>query len=125
MFILRLLARSAFATIFIGGGLSALREPAARARRVDDTLGLPDPSLMVQLNGGGMVALGGALALGVKPRAAAVGLAAMLVPTTYAGHQFWAEEDDQAKRMQRVHFQKNVSLIGGLVLYALGDGRKN
>jgi hypothetical protein len=27
--------------------------------------------------------------------------------------------------MQRVHFQKNVSLIGGLVLYALGDGRKN
>ncbi|MDQ2960734.1 MAG: DoxX family protein [Candidatus Dormibacteraeota bacterium] len=123
MSIVRLLARSAFATLFIAGGLSTVREPGGRAKRVDDTLGLPHPRLMVRLNGGGMVVLGSALALGVKPRLAATGLAAMLVPTTYVGHQFWAEEDAQAKRLQKVHFQKNVSLIGGLVLYALGDNR--
>ena len=70
---------------------------------------------MVRINGGLMVVGGAALALGIKPRLAALGLAATLVPTTYVGHQFWKQEDPAAARKQQVHFNKNVTLIGGLL----------
>lgn len=50
------------------------------------------------------------------PRLASTLLAATLVPTTLAGHRFWEEEDDGAKANQQVHFFKNVSMLGGLLL---------
>jgi putative oxidoreductase len=121
MSLLRLIARSAFASIFVTAGYDTLTNPGGRAKVVSDALPLPEPELMVRLNGASMLVGGAALALGVKPRAAAVGLAAALVPTTYAGHQFWKVTDPAMHRMQRVHFLKNASLIGGLLTYALGD----
>ena len=39
-----------------------------------------------------------------------------LVPTTYAGHRFWEETDDAARAQQRIHFLKNLGLLGGLIL---------
>jgi uncharacterized membrane protein YphA (DoxX/SURF4 family) len=47
-------------------------------------------------------------------------LAATLVPTTAAGHRFWEEHDPTAKGQQRLHFFKNVSMLGGLLI-AAGD----
>ena len=47
-------------------------------------------------------------------------LAATLVPTTAAGHRFWEESDPAARAQQRVHFFKNVSMLGGLLI-AAGD----
>ena len=41
------------------------------------------------------------------------------MPTTYVGHQFWKQTDPAAKRGQQVHFNKNVTMIGGLLAYAL------
>ncbi len=119
MFLLRLIARSLFATIFVRGGYGAFQEPAGRAKMVEQALPLPEPELMVRINAAAMMAGGAALALGVKPRLAALGLAASLVPTTYAGHQFWTHDDPASRRGQRLHFEKNVSLIGGLLTYAL------
>ncbi len=66
-----------------------------------------------------MVVGGAALALGIKPRLAALGLAATLVPTTYVGHQFWKQTEPAARRGQQIHFNKNVAIIGGLLTYAL------
>ena len=64
---------------------------------------------------------GAALALGIKPRLAALELAATLVPTTYVGHQFWEQSDPAMRRNHQVHFNKNVGLIGGLLTYALTE----
>lgn len=119
MAILRLVARSMFATIFLASGYDALLNPGGRTGVVDRTLPLPQPELMVRVNGASMLVGGAALATGAKTRWAASGLAAALVPTTYAGHQFWKATDPAARRSQTVHFQKNVSLIGGLLTYAL------
>lgn len=116
---LRFLARCLFAEIFLVAGYDTLTNPGHRPDVVAKTLPLPQPHLMVRINGGSMLAGGTALALGVKPRLAALGLAAALVPTTYSGHQFWNQNDPAARRMQLVHFNKNVSLIGGLLTYAL------
>ncbi|MGH7722620.1 MAG: DoxX family protein [Candidatus Dormibacteria bacterium] len=118
---LRLVARSAFAWIFVVAGYSTLTTPGARPELVAKHLPLPQPELLVRLNGAMMVAGGSALALGIKPRLAALELAATLVPTTYVGHRYWEQSDAAARRNQRVHFDKNVSLIGGLLAYALTE----
>ena len=47
-------------------------------------------------------------------------LAASLVPTTAAGHRFWEVEDTQDRTQQQLHFFKNVSMLGGLII-AAGD----
>ncbi len=64
------------------------------------------------------MAAGTLLALGRFPRLSALALAATLVPTTLAGHRFWeaGEETDQAQ--QRIHFLKNLSMFGGLLIAA-------
>jgi putative oxidoreductase len=118
---LRFLARCLFADIFVVAGYDTLTNPGGRTDIVAKTLPLPQPHLMVRVNGASMLAGGAALALGVKPRLAALGLAAALVPTTYSGHQFWNQNDPTGRRMQLVHFNKNLSLIGGLLTYALTD----
>jgi uncharacterized membrane protein YphA (DoxX/SURF4 family) len=119
MTLLRFIARTLFASIFVISGYDTLTNPGGRAKVVSDTLPLPEPELMVRLNGASLLVGGTALAVGVKPRLAALGLAAALVPTTYAGHQFWKQTDPGMHRNHQVHFNKNVSLIGGLLTYAL------
>ena len=47
------------------------------------------------------------------------GLAGSLVPTTVQGHQFWKETEPGIRANQRVHFFKNVSLLGGLLMATL------
>ena len=42
------------------------------------------------------------------------------MPTTVAGHRFWEADDDASAQQQRLHFAKNLSLLGGLVI-AAGD----
>jgi len=66
----------------------------------------------VRANAGLRVGAGGLLLLGVLPR-----LAASLVPTSLAGHQFWKKEGPERKQ-QLVHFLKNAATIGGLLLLA-------
>jgi putative oxidoreductase len=70
----------------------------------------------VRVNGAAMLAAGTALALGIWPRLAAGVLAGTLVPTTLAGHPYWQLDDPADRRMQRVHFYKNVGLFGGALL---------
>src|SRR3954471_9089797 len=105
------------APMFIVGGLDAARKPAGKAGKasavtdtVIDTLGLDaDTEQLVRLNGAVQVGAGAMLALGILPRVAATALAGSLVPTTLAGHRFWAEEDPQAKVAQRIQFLKNLA----------------
>ncbi|MBJ7595908.1 MAG: DoxX family protein [Candidatus Dormibacteraeota bacterium] len=119
MGLLRFLARTMFAWIFLAMGVKTATEPGRRPDLVAKTLPLPRPDLMVRLNGGLMVAGGAALALGIKPRLAALELAATLVPTTYVGHQFWNQAEPAARASQLIHFDKNLAIIGGLLTYAL------
>src|SRR5438874_4971889 len=120
------------AGMFIVGGLDALQHPegkVAKAEKVAPTLarplGLPeDTATLVRINGAVQVGAGALLAAGRFPRVAALALAGSLVPTTLAGHRFWEETDKQVRAMQRVHFFKNVSMLGGLLLAVLDtEGR--
>ena len=121
MFILRFAARCAFAFIFVLSGYEVATNPGRRVEAVEAKLPIPNVELAVRAQGAGMLTLGTALALGIKPRLAALGLAGILIPTTYVGHQYWAETDEMRRANQKVHFRKNVSLFGGLLAYALTE----
>jgi putative oxidoreductase len=126
MTLVRRVARPMLAAIFVVQGLEQLRHPSAVSSKVAPLaeqlapLGLPnDPELLVRANGATMVGGGALLATGRVPRLASLALLGSLVPTTYVGHQFWAETDPAMKRTQRVGFLKNLGLIGGLMLAAV------
>ncbi|MDQ6846965.1 MAG: DoxX family protein [Candidatus Dormibacteraeota bacterium] len=123
MGLLRFLARAMFAWIFLSAGVKTITDPGRRPELVAKALPLPEPTLMVRINGGLMVAGGVALALGIKPRLAALELAATLVPTTYVGHQFWNQTEPAARSNQLIHFNKNLAIIGGLLTFALTEER--
>jgi len=115
-------ARTLLSLAFIVLGWDAAREPGGRVKVVA-ALGIPRPDLAVRANGSLMVASGAMLLLGIRPRAAALTLVALMVPTTLAGHPFWQVNDPQQRKGQRIHFLKNLSMIGGLLFVALSGDR--
>jgi putative oxidoreductase len=134
MTVSRRIARPMIASMFVVGGVNALRNApdyAIKAKEVTDRLvplakrALPqapipeDPITLVRINAAVHIGAGAALATGHFPRLASTALAATLVPTTLAGHQFWNESDPAQKANHRVHFFKNVSMLGGLLLAAV------
>ncbi|WP_433081808.1 DoxX family protein [Dactylosporangium sp. CA-052675] len=133
----RTAARSMLAAIFVVQGWAALTGPArlaGRAKPVTDRLeptikalhpSLPtDAETLVRVNGAAQMAGGVLLATGHATRPAALLLAGSLVPTTLAGHAFWDIENPQDRAQQRIHFMKNLGLMGGLLLAALDrEGR--
>ncbi len=133
MTVSRLIARPMLASIFLVGAVNALKNtsaPAAKAEPITSRLvplakraGIPlpeDPETLVKLNAGVQLGAGLALATGRAPRLSAAVLAASLLPTTAAGHRFWEVQDPTQRTQQRLHFFKNLSVVGGLVI-AAGD----
>lgn len=117
------------ASIFVLQGYDTMRRPqrvAPAAEPIAQPLAqrvpfLPDDTeQLVRINGAVQLVAGSLLALGKLPRLSALAIAATLVPTTLAGHRFWEADDDQSKAQQRIHFLKNVSMLGGLLI-AAGD----
>jgi putative oxidoreductase len=132
MTIVRLAARPLLASMFVAGGLDALRNAESRATAAKPVIDrllpplkkavpqLPDnPVTLVRINAAVQVAAALTLATGRMPRTSSAVLAGSLVPTTFAGHRFWEQEDPQAKAAQRVQFFKNASMLGGLLLAAV------
>jgi putative oxidoreductase len=109
------------AAMFVYGGFDSLRNPASKVPRAEKVVP-DDTERLVRVNGAVQLGCGIALALGVAPRLAALSLAASLVPTTAAGHRFWEEDDDARRAQQKIHFLKNVSMLGGLLM-VVSEGR--
>ncbi|TQK72804.1 DoxX family membrane protein [Nocardioides sp. SLBN-35] len=123
----RRLARLLTGTTYVLLGVDALRTPGGRVDAAGPLLAtlrgvvpLPeDDTLLVRANGAAQAAGGAAIAAGVLPRTAALGLIGSMVPTTLAGHAFWKVEDPAARKQQQVQLLKNLAMIGGLVQVAL------
>ena len=136
---IRLIARPMLASMFVMGGINSLKNPDAMAERAEPVTEKLEPMVdqatspapvhldqrqLVILNGVIHVVGGAMLATGKLPRLAALALAATLVPTTIGGHRFWEESDPTARQNQQIHFFKNVSMMGGLLLASLDtEGR--
>lgn len=134
MTLTRLVARPMLASMFVVGGLNSLRNAEAKAdaaavvtdkvvplaEKAAPQLPIPDdPATLVRINAAAQIGAGLLLATGKTPRLASAVLAASLVPTTAAGHRFWEEEDPAQRANQKVHFFKNVSMFGGLLIASM------
>jgi len=125
----RRIACTALASMFVTGGLDALRNPAPKVPAAADVApkavaalpGLRDQNTetLIRVNGAVQLGAGSLLALGRLPRLSAFVLALSLAPTTAAGHRFWEEQDKTQRQQQQIHFLKNLSMFGGLLLAAM------
>ncbi|WP_031087326.1 DoxX family protein [Streptomyces sp. NRRL WC-3549] len=131
MSLLRIVGRPLLASMFIAGGVNSVRRPQDVAelsepvvRPVADRVAvLPDRTeQLVRLNGAVQVVSGVLLGLGRCPRLSALALAATVVPTTLAAHRFWEVEDASDRAQQSIHFLKNLSMLGGLLIAADDTG---
>jgi putative oxidoreductase len=125
--VLRAVARPLLASIFAVEGGTNLLHPervAATAAPVvkpvaDRVPAVPaEPEQAVRISGAVQLVGGTLLALGRWPRLSALAIAGTLVPTTLAGHRFWAADDPQDRAQQRIQFLKNLAMLGGLLLAA-------
>ncbi len=135
----RLIARPLLASMFVVGSVNALKNAPAlaiKAKPVTDRirpvlakaapqLKVPEDTVtLVRLNAASQLLAAGALATGRAPRLSSTLLAASLLPTTAAGHKFWTETDPASRANQKIHFFKNLSMLGGLMLAAVDtEGR--
>jgi uncharacterized membrane protein YphA (DoxX/SURF4 family) len=103
--------------LFLGGWQQA-NQPTPRGDRAR-AIGWPVADELVRFSGWAMIA--GALALQIPRlrRLSAILLALQLLPITYVGHRFW-DEQGPAQAQHKIHFFKNVSLIGGALYIAFG-----
>jgi putative oxidoreductase len=115
------------ASIFIIQGYDTFRRPqrvAPLAKPVVRPLAERVPAVpakteqAVRINGAVQMVAGALLALGRFPRLSALAMAGTLVPTTLAGHRFWEADEDADQAQQRIHFLKNLSMFGGLLIAA-------
>jgi uncharacterized membrane protein YphA (DoxX/SURF4 family) len=91
---------------------------------VDKAPGIESAEQVVKIDAAIKIAGGIALGLGILPRFTATVLAASLVPTTIAGHDYWNQEDPQAQAAQKLQAAKNASVLGGLLLVMAGGGSR-
>jgi uncharacterized membrane protein YphA (DoxX/SURF4 family)/CDGSH-type Zn-finger protein len=127
--VIMLLGRLALAYMFIRAGFNHLTDLAHTTEGIANNMAfipesLHGPAAMIAgvmlLFGGLMVLLGGFTQLG------ALLLILFLVPTLLFFHNFWDTAkfaDELAVRMQTIQWQKNLAMVGGLlVLLAAGPG---
>lgn len=136
----RLLARPLLASYFLANGVQDLKDAPARAKEVapvaeavgpiidnatPDSVHVPqDPTTWVRVSGALQLAAGLTLATGKAPRLSAAVLGATLLPSTAAHHRFWEAGSPEEKKAQLVHFAKNLSLAGGLLIASLDTAGK-
>ena len=127
--LVRRLARPLLGSMFVFGGLDAVRHPREKTPAAEGvveflrdktSLAVPDDiATVVRIDGIANVVAGLALSLGRAPRLAATVLSASLIPTTVAAHSFWKIDDPDQRAQQQLQFLKNASMLGGLFLAAV------
>ncbi len=78
--------------------------------------GAPLASITVPVGSLGLVAGALTVLLGVYPTLGTLAVVFFLVPITVVMHDFWTM-DGQDRQNERVHFLKNVGLIGGALVF--------
>jgi uncharacterized membrane protein YphA (DoxX/SURF4 family) len=122
LIMIKTVGRLLLTSVCIYGGWSVFQHPDHVAKMLD-AKGLPASRQLVILNGVVQMISGSALAVGVFPKLSATALIGSMTATTAIGHAFWEIDDEAVRRNQLIHFFKNLSTMGGLLL-VLADKEK-
>ena len=112
-----LIGRILIAALFLVAGFGKIMGFAGTAGYMAK-VGFPVPEVMTAI--AIVIEAGGAILLivGWKTRWVAWGLAIFTVIATLAAHRFWEIPDAAQMMNQRIHFLKNLAIIGGLLFVA-------
>jgi putative oxidoreductase len=114
---LKHLALLVYSSMLFVGGWQQAHEPGGRAERARSS-GLPVNNEFVQASGWAMIAAAAGLQLQPLRRLSALGVALQLLPITYVGHRFWEMEEGPQRVQNKIHFFKNLSMIGSALYIA-------
>lgn len=81
--------------------------------------GTPAPTLAVAGTGCLLLLGGASMLLGFHPTIGVIVLALFLVPISLMMHNFWAAKDPQTRMNDMINFQKNVAILGLLLMTLL------
>jgi len=113
---IELLGRILFSLIFL---MTIKNHLSAGAVEYAISKSVPLAGLLVPISG--VIAFLGALSiiLGYKTRIGAFLIIIFLIPVTFVMHNFWDITDSMMRMTQRVHFLKNISMMGAafIILY--------
>ncbi|MCH7528436.1 MAG: DoxX family protein [Candidatus Marinimicrobia bacterium] len=117
-----LIGRILFSLMFIMSGMGHLTNTTGMAMYAG-SMGVPGPTLLVIISGIMIVVGGFSVLLGYKVKIGTILLVVFLIPTSFIMHPFWAIEDPMQSQIQMVMFFKNLSMLGGaLLFYYFGTG---
>jgi putative oxidoreductase len=120
--VMALLGRILLAYVFVPSGFSKLMGFAGTAGYIASK-GVPFPEICAAIAVFAELGLGLALLVGFQTRWVALGLAIFVAVITPIFHNYWAMPEAQVM-MQKLSFNKNLGLIGGLLAFAaFGAGR--
>jgi putative oxidoreductase len=110
-----LVGRVLFGVIFFAGGIGHFTHTAAMTEFAKaHGVKLARPAVL--LSGAVMTAAAAMIALGVWADLGALVLVVLLLPTAVVMHPYWRESDPQAKAMEQIHFNKDISLVGAAIM---------
>ncbi len=115
--IVPLLGRILIGQIFILSGVNKLTHFSDMAGYVA-AVHLPLPSVSLGIAAAIEIFGGLAILVGYQAKLAAWLEFLFLIPTTFLFHNFWALHDATARQDNMAHFQKNVAIMGGLLILA-------
>lgn len=115
MDIVFLVARVLLAVIFLLSAVGHLTQSKGMAQYAASK-GVPAAEAGVIASGVVFLLGGLSILLGIWTDLGALAIALTLIPVTFMMHPHWKETDAQAKQGEQIHFNKNLALIGGLLL---------
>jgi uncharacterized membrane protein YphA (DoxX/SURF4 family) len=81
--------------------------------------GVPSARILV-LIAGGLLAIGGlTIITGFQPTIGVIALVIFFIPVTLRMHDFWVEQDPNARVNQLVNFTKNIGLMGSALMFLM------
>jgi putative oxidoreductase len=115
MEIIEIVGKVLFSLLFIGSGINHFKNTSSMSKYAMSK-GLLFADLNVYLSGVLLVVAPIALIFGVFETAALASLAVFLLLTAFIFHPYWKETDVMAKMNEQIAFNKEVSLVGAILI---------
>jgi uncharacterized membrane protein YphA (DoxX/SURF4 family) len=111
-----LLGRILFGGYFLYNGINHFKQRQALSQYAGSKK-VPSPDVAVALSGALLLAGGGSLLLGVKPKYGALAIVAFLAAASPVMHDFWRAEDPTQRMNDQINFTKNMALLGAALAF--------
>jgi Predicted membrane protein len=115
MDIVLLAGRILFVYLFVRSGIGHIQNREMMAGYAGQ-MGLPAAKLLVPLTGVQLLVGAAMVLLGVWADAGALLIALFLLPTAFVMHAYWKKGDPQDRQADRIHFEKDIALLGAALI---------